>query len=82
MRRDPHSKAIVFPPDPNKKINREQRRKVVHHSDEIQFLADCINYQQEIIEKQKSTIEEHEVLIKTLSVESKTKETKTSKTPK
>ena len=58
MRRDLNSKAIVFPPDPHKKTLKEQRRKVLHHSDEIQFLADCINYQQEIIEKQNKILEE------------------------
>jgi len=57
MNRDRHSKAIVFPLDPHKKVLKEQRKKVVHHSDEIQFLADCINYQQDIIEKQSKIIE-------------------------
>ena len=56
MKRDPYSKAIIFPIDPNKKSIREQRAKVIHHSDEIQFLADCINYQQSIIEEQSKTI--------------------------
>lgn len=58
MRRDPHSKAIIFPVDPNKKAQKEMTAKVAHHSDEIQFLADCINYQQNIIEEQKKTIED------------------------
>ena len=57
MQRDRHSKAIVFPPDPHKKVLKEQRKKVIHHSDEIQFLADCINYQQEIIERQNKTLQ-------------------------
>jgi hypothetical protein len=58
MRRDPNSKAIVFLPDPNKKARKEVAAKVSKHSDEIQFLADCINYQQGIIDQQRKTIEE------------------------
>jgi hypothetical protein len=57
MQRDQHSKAIIFPPDPHKKVLKEQRKKVLHHSDEIQFLADCINYQQKVIDKQSKLIE-------------------------
>lgn len=56
MRRDLHSKAIIFPIDPNKQAIKDQRAKVKHHSDEIQFLADCINYQQDIISQQAKTI--------------------------
>ena len=63
MRRDPHSKAIIFPLDPAKEAQRVQRKTVVHHSDEIQFLADCINYQQTVIEGQNKTIEEHKKTI-------------------
>lgn len=56
MRRDMHSKAIVFPPDPHKQAIKDQRKKAAHQGDEIQFLADCINYQQKLIEEQSKTI--------------------------
>jgi len=58
MRRDMHSKAIVFPPDPHKQAVKEQRKKAAHQGDEIQFLADCINFQQKTIEDQAKLIEE------------------------
>ena len=56
MRRDMHSKAIVFPPDPHKQAIKEQRKKAAHQGDEIQFLADCINHQQRIIDQQTNLI--------------------------
>lgn len=74
MRRDMHSKAIVFPPDPHKQAVKEQRKKAAHQGDEIQFLADCINYQQRIIEEQTKLI----LGLKTDSVEA----SKTIKKPK
>jgi hypothetical protein len=58
MRRDPHSKAIVFPPDPHKKAIKDQRKRADHQVKEIQFLADCINYQQDLINKQSKVIED------------------------
>jgi hypothetical protein len=74
MRRDMHSKAIVFPPDPHKQAVKEQRKKSAHQADEIQFLADCINYQQRIIEGQTNMI----LNLKTESVEA----SKATKKPK
>jgi hypothetical protein len=58
MRRDLHSKAIIFPTDPHKKAIKEQRKRADHQVKEIQFLADCINYQQDIINKQNKVIED------------------------
>lgn len=57
MMRDKHSKALVFPANPEKVVAKENRKKLAHHSDEIQFLADCINYQQDIINKQSAVID-------------------------
>lgn len=57
MRRDVESNAIIFAVDPAKKAQKEQRKAVAHHSEEIQFLADCINYQQNIIDQQKQLID-------------------------
>ena len=57
MRRDKQSNAILFPVDPAKQAIKEQRKAVSKHSEDIQFLADCINYQQGIIEQQKQLIE-------------------------
>jgi len=58
MKRDPNSKAIVFAPNPEKQKIKEARKRVEHHSKEIQFLADCINFQQGLIDNQNMTIEE------------------------
>lgn len=57
MMRDRHSKALVFPANPEKIVAKENRKKLAHHSEEIQFLADCINYQQDIINKQATVID-------------------------
>ena len=67
MKRDPHSKAIIFPVDPAKKARKEMAKSVVHHSDEIKFLADCINYQQTVIEEQKKSLEEHKKIVSDLT---------------
>lgn len=56
MMRDSHSKALVFPANPEKQVAKANRKKLAHHSDEIQFLADCINYQQDLINKQATII--------------------------